>query len=85
MFSKKNSCDKKVAKGFTLVEIIVVLVILAILAAATIPSLLGFIDDAKFKTIDNEARVVRNAAQAYATENFAKGVVFYYLRCYTYT
>ena len=73
MFSKKNSCDKKIAKGFTLVEIIVVLVILAILAAATIPSLLGFIDDAKFKTIDNEARVVRNAAQAYATEQSAKG------------
>ena len=33
--------------GFTLVEIIVVLVILAILAAVAIPSVLGYVDEAK--------------------------------------
>ena len=34
-------------KGFTLVEIIVVLVILAILAAIAVPSVIGYVDEAK--------------------------------------
>ena len=34
-------------KGFTLVELIVVLVILALLAALLVPALLGYIDKAK--------------------------------------
>ena len=38
---------KRNKKGFTLVEIIVVLVILAILAAIAIPTVLGYVDDAK--------------------------------------
>lgn len=38
-------------RGFTLVEIIVVLVILAILAAFTIPTMLGFVADARGKLI----------------------------------
>lgn len=55
-------------KGFTLVEIIVVLVILAILAAFTIPTMLGFVADAKGKAYIAEAREVYVAAQAVATE-----------------
>lgn len=55
-------------KGFTLVEIIVVLVILAILAASTIPTMLGFVEDAKGKAYIAEAREVYVAAQAVATE-----------------
>lgn len=63
---------RKSRKGFTLVEIIVVLVILAILAAFTIPSMLGFVDDAKGKAMIAEAREVYVATQAAATENLAK-------------
>lgn len=60
-------------KGFTLVEIIVVLVILAILAAFTIPTMLGFVADAKAKAYIAEAREVYVAAQAVATEMIGTG------------
>ncbi|MCL2085024.1 MAG: type II secretion system GspH family protein [Oscillospiraceae bacterium] len=60
-------------KGFTLVEIIVVLVILAILMAATIPSMIGFINDARGKAYAAEARVGLTAAQAVVTELVASG------------
>lgn len=58
-------------KGFTLVEIIVVLVILAILAAITIPTMLGFVNDARNKALVNEARTAYVAAQSIASETYA--------------
>lgn len=60
-------------KGFTLVEIIVVLVVLAILAAFTIPAMLGFVENAKAKAYIAEAREVYVAAQAVATEYTGTG------------
>ena len=60
---------KKSRRGFTLVEIIVVLVILAILAAFTIPAMLGFVNDARSKAQIAEAREVYVAAQSAATES----------------
>ena len=44
-------------KGFTLVEIIVVLVILAILAAIAVPSVLGYVEEAKKEKYIAEARL----------------------------
>lgn len=47
-------------KGFTLVELLVVLVILAILAAAVIPSMFGFIDESKKKLCEvNRLMIIR--------------------------
>ena len=51
-------------KGFTLVELIVVLVILAILAAILVPALLGYIDSARNKQTLLNARSAMTAAQA---------------------
>lgn len=59
---------KKSRRGFTLVEIIVVLVILAILAAFTIPAMLGFVNDARSKAAIAQAREVYVAGQSAATE-----------------
>lgn len=59
-------------KGFTLVELIVVLVILAILAAILVPALLGYIDKAREGQYAEEAHSIMVAAQAYETEQYAK-------------
>lgn len=59
-------------KGFTLVELLVVLVILAILAAAVIPSMMGFIDRAKKESIAAEQRSVLLAAQVELNELYGK-------------
>lgn len=75
MGSKKEN-GKKNLKGFTLVEIIVVLVILAILAAAMIPALTGYIEKSRQKTAVSEARSVLTALQTVASEEYAKGTVF---------
>ena len=60
-------------KGFTLMEVIVVLIILAVLMAALIPSLVGFVSDASAVQYINEARVGMMAAQALVTSAVAQG------------
>lgn len=57
-------------KGFTLVELIVVLVILAVLSAITVPALTGWIDKAKERTTMIQARTVYLAAQTVAAEYY---------------
>jgi len=51
-------------KGFTLVELLVVLVIIAVLAAAIIPSMMGYIDQARGNTVMQEGEAVKMAARA---------------------
>lgn len=58
-------------KGFTLVELIVVIVILAILAAILIPGLLRWIDKAKEEQYVLEARNVYLAAEAEVAQLYA--------------
>jgi len=61
-------------KGFTLMEIIVVLIIIAIMAAALIPSFVNFARNARANEFIAQARIAMSAAQAYITNEGAKGV-----------
>lgn len=65
LMTKKNN------KGFTLVEMIVVMVILTVLAAILIPGLLGWIDEARGKQYVLSARSVYMAVQAIESEKYA--------------
>lgn len=59
--------------GFTLVELLVVLVILAILAAAVIPSMMGFIDRAREEEYTLQCRNCVLAADVLINERYGRG------------
>jgi len=67
---------RKNVKGFTLVELIVVMIILAILAALLVPSMTGYIDKANNNAAIVEARQVLVACQTIASENYFHGSVW---------
>ena len=68
MFGKT---DMKKNKGFTLVELIVVLVILAILSAVLVPVLTGYIEQARSKKDLRNAKALMEATQAAFVELYA--------------
>jgi len=55
-------------KGFTLMELIVVLIIIAILMAALLPSLIGWINDAREAALRVEGRTALVAIQGVTTQ-----------------
>ncbi len=60
----------KAARGFTLIEIMVVVVILAILGALVAPQILGRIDEARVTKTKNDLRLYESALDLYKMDNF---------------
>lgn len=69
----KNLKNKMNNKGFSLVELIVVIAIMVILMAMLIPNVVGYINKATHTTEMNGASTVFSAAQTYATDLYAQG------------
>lgn len=71
MLNKLMNLRKK--KGFTLIELIVVLVIMAILAAAAIPTVMGYIENSRKAAYLANVRTVYQAGQSAIAEGLAAG------------
>lgn len=56
-------------RGFTLIEIMVVIVILALLAALVGPKIMGRTDDAKIQTTKTQIRNIESALKLYKLDN----------------
>ena len=66
---------KKGAQGFTLIEILIVIAILAILAAIVIPRFLSLYGRGEAEAAEMELRIAQTALITYMTENGEKSVV----------
>lgn len=68
---KRKVNNNRDNRGFTLVEMIVVMLIMTVLASVLIPGFLGWIDDARGKKYVLSARGIYMAAQAIESEKYA--------------
>ena len=62
--------DRHAVSGFTLIEVMVVVIILGILAAAIVPKLMSRPDEARLVKARQDIRTLESALQLYRLDNF---------------
>lgn len=70
MASRRTPLTNCRQNGFTLIEIMVVVVILGILAALIAPNVISRIDDAQTVKIQQDLRAIESALKLYRLDNF---------------
>ncbi len=66
---------KKSQKGFTLVELVVVIAIIGVLAAILVPSMLGYVAKSRLKSANSNAKTAYNAVAEFIADEETKGSV----------
>ena len=61
--------NKKFSKGFTLIEIMVVLIIIAIMASFIVPSVINRPDEARITKVKNDIMVLEGALDLFRLDN----------------
>ena len=65
--------NKKLKKGFTLVELVVVIAIVGVLAAILIPTMMNYVKKSRMRTANSNAKLIFNTAKTSATNYIADG------------
>jgi len=68
-FSAQRSAPRRAARGFTLIEIMVVVVIMGILAALVVPKLMGRTDDARVTAARQDIATIMQGLKLYRLDN----------------
>lgn len=67
--SRRPAPTRATERGFTLVEIMVVIVILGLLATLVVPNIMGASDEAKETKARTDAKLIAGAVRMYYTKN----------------